>query len=179
MTILTTLETIDTDITGLDENEARRKAAVNLAELFEQYHDHAFRCTTVKMTLGKYDPERLRAIARGWNKNLVDVLFKVLKDIWPDLNDPEKPDDEKFDTLKTYELKKTAQGLDNEYTPFGAFAVIYPGEFSFSPIDVRTVVTEDLLADIERHPENYAVFTSDVHEAKAQHITPAYDWYDD
>ena len=178
MIILTALETIDMNPDMTKEPTARNTAAVNLANFIKQNSNHNMQCTTTKVIFGVLNPDEIIKTAGTWNYKLAENFINALARVWPkdkplNLN---KPVSFELDTLDTYELKKAAMALDNDYNPFGKYAILHPGEFSFSPTEIKVVMTEEMLEDITSHPENYALFTSNTHEAKSHNTTPAYNW---
>lgn len=179
MTILTTLETIDLDEEQLDSPYVKELAAAYLNELFERQHDHELHCTTTSVTFGKNDPEKIVDAARKWNKNVLKYLMDAIYDLLPEGIDYTEPLRIELDTLKTYQFKKAAQMVDNEYTPYGPFAIFWPGEFSFSPVGTKTVMTDGMLAQIKQQPEEYVLFTVNItNTPRTRPTMPAYDWDD-
>ncbi|MBD5585059.1 MAG: hypothetical protein HDQ88_08250 [Clostridia bacterium] len=159
MTILTTLETIDMEPNMIEGPDAREIATDNIRTLFDQEHDFELHYVPDEITFGKKDTAGLVDAARKWNEDVMKNLMDAIWRLWPNGIDRKAPGEIELDTLRTHQLKQAVRMADNDYTPYGPFAIFWPGEFSFSPIDKKTVMSEDMLGAIERNPEDYVLFT--------------------
>ena len=100
---------------------------------------------------GLTDPERIKEIARGWNKRIQDEFDRCVTAIHhapQDLDGTVMYLQAAPSTI--YDMKKAAMALDNSFYDFAENLLLVVREGYFT-----TILKDEDLADIEAHPENY------------------------
>lgn len=101
---------------------------------------------------GFTNPKSVALTARGWNDNIrktfADAVLALEKNHTPDGKLP-------LDNSLTYEVKKAAMALDNDFYAYAEYAVALKETNSY----LACVIDDKSLADIIARPERYAVAT--------------------
>lgn len=159
MEILFNLETLCYQLSE-DRAPSLTDIAQNLSAEFqtaaEQYDpENPPACMRVyRITLGRDDPARLRSAAGKWNDNIRSRFAGALCSLFH--GTAIVPKDIALDTQTTYEVRRCAHEIDNDFYPLCRCGVL--ADFS----GLHCVLSDTEEKDIAEHPENWGIALMDI-----------------
>lgn len=102
---------------------------------------------------GRYDPDKITAMAKEWNNQLAEDFERVLAQA---LATQACPGSARWLTIPSpqiYELKKAIMALDNDFYAFAEQALLVNSKY------ITTRLQAEELNDILAHPDSYATIT--------------------
>lgn len=103
---------------------------------------------------GCVEPGRLLAVVEGWNSAIRHKFIETMTAMFgggqlPDASSIEAPTD------KTHDARLAINALDDYWTPAAQFAVFK--ETAMGSATIKCWVSEEMLADVRKHPERYVI----------------------
>lgn len=108
-----------------------------------------------RFLLGKNEPKKLLEQVRSWNRDIEKEFLEATDALLQVSKTGKLPEHVTMDDLVSYRMRKAVCELDNHWTAFGEHTVYVENDNNYAYFSV--LVKDNVLADIEEHPENYGI----------------------